>query len=41
MITSEDDNVSAEDMVKEFDIETVDHYFDRTRADRNKQLKSK
>lgn len=39
MITSEDDNISAEDMVKEFDIETVDHYFDRTRSDRNKQLK--
>ena len=41
MITSEDDNISAEDMVKEFDIETVDHYFDRTRSDRNKQLKTK
>lgn len=41
MITSEEDNTSAEDMVKEFNIETVDHYFDRTRSDRNKQLKTK
>lgn len=41
MITSEEDNTSAEDMVKEFNIEKVDHYFDRTRSDRHKQLKTK
>ena len=41
MITSEEDNTSAEDMVKEFKIELLDHYFDRTRSDRNKQLKTK
>ncbi len=39
MITSEADDVSAADMVKEFDIELVDHYFNRTRSDINKQLK--
>ncbi len=41
MITSEAENVTAEDMVKEFNIETVDHYFDRTRSDREKQLNIK
>lgn len=41
MITSEEDNITAEEMVKEFDIETVDQYFDRTRSERNKQLKTK
>lgn len=32
MIISESDSVSAQDMVKEFDIELLDHYFDRSRA---------
>jgi carbon-nitrogen hydrolase len=39
MITSETDKISAKGMVKEFDIKTLDHYFDNTRSDRNKQLK--
>ena len=38
MITSEDETVSAEDMVKEFDIELLDHYFDRSRAVREEHL---
>ena len=41
MITSEDDNSSAEDMVKEFNIEKLDHYFNVTRSDRKKQLETK
>ena len=41
MITSEADNISAEDMVKEFNIEPVDHYFNRTRLDREELLKEK
>ncbi len=41
MITSEDDNSSAEDMVEEFNIEPLDHYFNRTRSDREKLLKEK
>ncbi len=41
MITSEDDNSSAEDMVKEFNFEKLDHYFNRTRSDREKLLKEK
>ena len=38
MITSEDKNVSAAEMVKEFDIELLDPYFDRSRAFRKKEL---
>jgi len=38
MITSESDKVSAAQMVEEFGIDQVDHYFDRTRADRKDQL---
>ena len=30
LITSESDTVSAMDMVKEFDIELLDHYFERS-----------
>ena len=41
MITSEDDNSSAEDMVNEFNIEPLDHYFNRTRSDREKLFKEK
>jgi len=37
MITSESDKVSAAQMVEEFGIEKVDHYFDRTRTDRKRQ----
>lgn len=36
MITSESDSISAEDMVKEFRIELVEDYFNRTRAMRLK-----
>jgi len=39
MITSEDDKVSADDMVKEFNIELLDNYFDRSRQNRLRQLK--
>lgn len=38
MITSENSKISAADMVKEFNIETVDDYFSRVRVRRNKQL---
>lgn len=38
MITSEKDGVSAEEMTKEFDIELLDEYFDRSRQVRLKQL---
>ena len=38
MITSESEKVSAAQMVEEFGIEKVDHYFDRTRVDRKDQL---
>ncbi len=41
MITSEDDNSSAKDMVKEFNFEKLDHYFNRTRSDREKLLKER
>lgn len=36
MITSEHDDISAEEMIKEFDIELLDNYFDRSRAVREK-----
>jgi len=39
MITSEHDQVSAADMVKEFDIELLDSYFDRSIKDRMQYLK--
>ena len=32
MITSEHDDISADEMIKEFDIELLDDYFDRSRA---------
>jgi len=38
MITSEDKNVSAAQMVTEFDIELLDTYFDRSRMFRKKEL---
>jgi predicted amidohydrolase len=38
MITSEKDDVSAEDMVKEFNIELLDNYFNRSRMVRLNQL---
>jgi hypothetical protein len=38
MITSEKEGVSADDMVKEFNIELVDDYFNRSRQIRLKQL---
>jgi hypothetical protein len=38
MITSEDNKISAGDMIKEFNIEEVDDYFSRVRTHRNKQL---
>ncbi len=38
MITSEDEMVSAADMVKEFDIELLDDYFNRSRAVRKEHL---
>lgn len=38
MITSEDQAVSAAQMVKEFDIELLDPYFDRSRMFRKKEL---
>ncbi len=41
MIISESDSVSAEDMVKEFDIELLDHYFDRSRTFRLQKGKMK
>ena len=31
MISSEDENISAEEMIKEFDIELLDHYLNRSR----------
>ena len=40
MITSEHDQISAADMAKEFDIELLDSYFDRSRQDRSKNLPS-
>ena len=39
LITSEHDNLSAEDMIKEFDIELLDDYSNRTRSFRVKQNK--
>jgi hypothetical protein len=38
MITSEKEGVSADEMVKEFKIELVDDYFNRSREHRHKQL---
>ena len=38
MITSEDKNVSAAQMVKEFDIELLDDYFNRSREVKNRVL---
>jgi predicted amidohydrolase len=38
MITSEKDGVSADDMIKEFNIELVDEYFNRSRQHRIEQL---
>ncbi len=38
MITSEDESVSAADMVKEFDIELLDDYLNRSRAVRKEHL---
>ena len=38
LITSEHSKISAADMVKEFNIELVDDYFNRARIHRNKQL---
>ena len=38
MITSEDETVSAADMVKEFDIELLDDYFNRSRAVRKEHV---
>lgn len=38
MVTSEKKGVSADDMIKEFKIETVDEYFDKSRKYRLKQL---
>jgi len=38
LITSEHDQVSAEDMVKEFNIELLDNYLDRSRKKRQEQL---
>lgn len=39
MITSEKEGVSAEDMIKEFNIELLDDYFNRSRQQRNEQLR--
>jgi len=41
MITSEKEGVSANDMIKEFDIELLDDYLDRSRQIRLKQLNLK
>lgn len=41
MITSEKEGVSANDMIKEFDIELLDDYFSRSRQNRLKQLNLK
>ena len=41
MIISESDEISAAEMVREFKIELVDHYFNRTRAMRLKSNKMK
>jgi len=41
MIISESDSLSAQDMVKEFDVELLDHYFDRSRAFRLQKGKMK
>lgn len=38
LITSEDKDTSAAQMVREFNIELLDDYFNRSRAERNKQL---
>jgi len=38
LITSEHEQISAADMVKEFDIELLDDYFDRARKDRLRNL---
>ncbi|MCG2462086.1 carbon-nitrogen hydrolase family protein [Flavobacteriaceae bacterium F89] len=38
MITSEDKNISASQMVQEFDIELLDDYFNRSRAVRSKHI---
>ena len=39
LITSEHDRVSAEEMIKEFNIELLDDYFNRVRQIRSQQLK--
>ena len=39
MVASEHETVSAADMVKEFDVELLDSYFDRSRRDRLQNLK--
>jgi glutaminase len=38
MITSENNKINAGDMIKEFNIELVDNYFNRVRIHRNKQM---
>jgi hypothetical protein len=38
MITSEDKAITAKQMIKEFDIELLDPYFDRSRMFRKKQM---
>ena len=40
LITSEHDQISAAEMVKEFNIELLDNYFDRSRQTRTQQLKA-
>lgn len=39
MVTSENDKISAADMIKEFEIELADDYFNRSRNHRLKQVK--
>ncbi len=41
MITSEHEAISAADIVKEFDMETLDEYFNRSRKVRKEQLSAK
>ena len=40
LITSEHDRISAEEMIKEFNIELLDDYFERARQSRFQQLKT-
>ncbi|MCB0687618.1 MAG: hypothetical protein KDC53_13880 [Saprospiraceae bacterium] len=40
LVTSEHETISAKEMTKEFEIELVDSYFDRSRAVRNAHIQT-